>query len=77
MSIRQDLFNIKNSLLREILDKLNFLYFSLILKYFLDVKVGKVFIISNIPFLNIRGKSSNIIIGTNILILGYTDLRNR
>jgi acetyltransferase-like isoleucine patch superfamily enzyme len=41
------------------------------------VKVGKDFYIEGIPYLKIRGKSSNIQIGENVKIFGHVDFRNR
>lgn len=41
------------------------------------VKVGENFYIEGIPYLKIRGKHANIIIGNNVKIFGNTDIRNR
>lgn len=41
------------------------------------VKVGKNFYIEGTPYLKVRGKYSNIIIGDNVKIFGDIDLRNR
>jgi acetyltransferase-like isoleucine patch superfamily enzyme len=41
------------------------------------IKVGKNFYIQGVPFLKIRGPSSNIKIGNNVSIHGNIDIRNR
>lgn len=41
------------------------------------IKVGRNFYIEGIPELKIKGKSSNIVIGNDVAILGDIDLRNR
>ncbi len=41
------------------------------------VRVGENFYIEGIPYLKIRGKHANIIIGNNVKIFGNTDIRNR
>ncbi|PCJ01728.1 MAG: hypothetical protein COB14_03555 [Alphaproteobacteria bacterium] len=57
-----------------------FRVFSPLIKFVLvmrGIKVGKGFYIEGIPYLKIRGKASNIIIGDNVEIYGAIDLRNR
>jgi maltose O-acetyltransferase len=41
------------------------------------IKVGSGFYIEGIPYLKIRGKAGNIVIGDNVEIYGAIDLRNR
>lgn len=53
---------------------------SSIIKYFLiykGIKIGDNFTILGIPYIKIRGKAENIIIGDNVFIAGNIDLRNR
>ena len=41
------------------------------------IRIGKNFYIQGVPMLKIHGKSSDIIIGENVSVLGNIDLRNR
>lgn len=41
------------------------------------IKVGKNFYIEGIPYLKIRGKAGNILIGNQVSVMGNIDLRNR
>jgi acetyltransferase-like isoleucine patch superfamily enzyme len=40
-------------------------------------KVGSGFYIEGIPYLKIRGKAANIVIGNNVKVFGNIDIRNR
>ncbi len=66
-----------HNLLRTILIKINSILFTLLLRHAYQIKVGKNFKISGIPYLKIMGKSENIIIMDNVTILGSIDIRNR
>jgi acetyltransferase-like isoleucine patch superfamily enzyme len=41
------------------------------------IKVGRNFYIQGVPFLKLRGKPGNIVIGNNVKVNGDIDLRNR
>tara|TARA_X000000950_G_scaffold282396_1_gene381143 strand:+ start:1049 stop:1672 length:624 start_codon:yes stop_codon:yes gene_type:complete len=57
-----------------------FVGWSLLIKLILLAKgvgVGKKFYIEGVPYLKIRGKPGNIVIGENVKIFGNIDFRNR
>ena len=41
------------------------------------IKIGKAFVIHGVPYLKVRGRACDIIIGNNVFIGGNIDLRNR